>query len=155
MTDAAGRLQHVTLPETHPFQRGVDAADHHGRRVEGSQRGFPCRGVLRFGQQPFQFLVPAVLGIEAVRKAAPAHIFGQHLLLLRRGGTVLRLQLLQEPDGRHVVGIALAGRRCTQGVVGDAVVDAATGQRGICFQPFFSSRHGKRRRDHRLHRFLR
>ena len=94
MTDAAGRLQHVALPEAHLSQRGVDAVDHHRRRIEGGQCGFPCRGVLCFGQQAFQFLIPAVLGIEAVRQTAPAHIFGQHLLLLRRGRTVLRLQLL-------------------------------------------------------------
>ena len=36
VADAAGGLQHVALPEAHPFQHGVDAADHHRRRVEGS-----------------------------------------------------------------------------------------------------------------------
>ena len=154
MTDAAGRLQHVALPEAHALQRGVDAADHHRRRVEGGQRGFPRRGVLRFGQQPFQFLIPAVLGIEAVRKAAPAYIFGQHLLLLRRGGAILRLHLLQKPYRCHVVGIPLTGRRCAQSIVGDTVVAAAREQRGGGFQPFFFSRQGKRRRHSRLRRFL-
>ena len=52
MTDAAGRLQHVALPKAHLSQRGVDATDHHRRRIEGGQCGFPRRGVLCFGQQP-------------------------------------------------------------------------------------------------------
>ena len=150
MADAAGRLQHVALPEAHLPQRGVDAADHHRRRIEGGQCGFPRRGVLRFGQQAFQFLIPAVLGVEAVRKATPAHIFGQHLLLLRRGRTVLRLHLLQKPYRCHVVGIPLAGRCCTQSIVGDAVVDAARRQRGGGLQPLFFSRQVRDRRHRRL-----
>ena len=150
MTDAAGRLQHVALPEAHLLQRGVDAVDHHRRRIEGGQCGFPRRGVLCFGQQAFQFLIPAVLGIEAVRQTAPAHIRGQDLLLLHRGEAILRLHLLQKPYCCHVVGIPLTGRYCTQSIVGDAVVDAARRQRGGGFQPLFFSRQVRDRRHRRL-----
>ena len=150
MTDAAGRLQHVALPEAHLPQRGVDATDHHRRRIEGGQCGFPRRGVLRFGQQAFQFLIPAVLGIEAVRQTAPAHIRGQDLLLLRRGEAILRLHLLQKSYRCHVVGIPLTGRCCAQAVVSDAVVDAARRQRGGGLQPLFFSRQVRDRRHRRL-----
>ena len=91
VADAAGRLQHVALLKAHPFQRGVDAADHHRRRVEGGQRGFPRRGIFLLRQQTFQSLIIAVPWVKAVRQTAPAHIFGQHLLLLRRSRAVLRL----------------------------------------------------------------
>ena len=49
VADAAGRLQHVALPETHLSQRGIDTADHHRRRVEGGQRGFPRRSIFLLG----------------------------------------------------------------------------------------------------------
>ena len=150
MTDAAGRLQHVALPEAHLPQRGVDATDHHWRRIEGGQRGFPRRGIFRFGQQASQSLVIVVPWVKAVRKATPAHIFGQHLLLLRRGRTVLRLHLLQKPYRCHVVGIPLTGRCCAQGIVGDTVVDAAREQRGGGLQPLFFSRQVRDRRHRRL-----
>ena len=94
VADAAGRLQHVALPEAHLSQRGIDAVDHHRRRVEGGQRGLPRCGIFLLSQQASQSLVIVVPWVKAVRKATPAHIFGQHLLLLRCGRTVLRLQLL-------------------------------------------------------------
>ena len=150
MADAAGRLQHVALPEAHLSQRGVDAVDHHRRRVEGGQRGLPRCGIFLLSQQASQSLVIVVPWVKAVRKASPAHIFGQHLLLLRRGRTVLRLHLLQKPYRRHVVGIPLAGRCCTQSIVGDAVVDAAREQRGGGLQPLFFSRQVRDRQHRRL-----
>ena len=134
---AAGRFQDVALLETHLLQRGVNAADDHGRRVERRQGGLAGSGVLGVGQQFLQLTVPGVFLIEEIRQAAPAHILRQHRLFLCRGGAVLRFHGFQQTDGIQVALKPLQRRAFSDMVIGDAVIAAGSVQRvcqsGVCF----------------------
>ena len=64
--------------------------------------------------------------IEPVGQTTPTHILGQHLLFLRCCQPVLCLQLLQQFDRSHIVGIPLTGCTNAQIIVGDAEITALT-----------------------------
>ena len=102
VANAAGRLQQVAAFQAHLRQRLVDGVDENGRGIKGGQAAGPRGGIFLLGEQRFQLGIPAVLFIEAVGKAAPAHIAGKDLLLLRRRQPVFLLDPLQGADGGHI-----------------------------------------------------
>jgi len=102
VADAAGRLQQIAAFQTHLCQRLVDGVDDDGRGIKGGQAAGPRGGIFLLSEQRFQLGIPAVLFIEAIGKAAPAHITGKDLLLLRRRQPVFAFRCLQSADRRHI-----------------------------------------------------
>ena len=102
VADAAGRLQQVAAFQAHLCQRLVDGVDENGRGIKSGQAAGTGGGIFLLGEQRFQFGVPAVLFIEAVGKAAPAHIAGKGFLFFRRRQPVFLLDPLQGADGGHI-----------------------------------------------------
>ena len=107
VANAAGRLQQIAAFQTHLCQRLVDGVDDDGRGIKGGQAAGPRGGIFLLGEQRFQLGIPAVLFIEAIGKAAPAHIAGKDLLLLRCRQPVFAFHCLQGADRRHIGRILL------------------------------------------------
>ena len=128
---AAGRLQNVTLGETHSGNGLIHGANHGRWCVEGGQGGLSCCCVLCIGKQAFQLCIPAVVRVKAVCQTAPADIPCKDLLLLFGGRPrmVWIIQLLQSLDGRDVVGIAFAGCSRAECIICDTVVGSPFKQR--------------------------
>ena len=122
VADAAGRLQQIAAFQTHLCQRLVDGVDDDGRGIKGGQAAGTGGGIFLLGEQRFQFGVPAVLFIEAVGKAAPAHIAGKGFLFFRRCQPVFLLDPLQGADGGHIGRILFRLAAHAQRPVGDAEV---------------------------------
>jgi len=102
VANAAGRLQQVAAFQAHLCQRLIDGVDENGRGIKSGQAAGTGGGIFLLGEQRFQLGVPAVLFIEAVGKAAPAHIAGKGFLFLRRCQTVFLLDPLQGTDGGRI-----------------------------------------------------
>ena len=102
VADAAGRLQQVAAFQAHLRQRLVDGVDEDGRGIKGGQAAGTGGGIFLLGEQRFQLGIPAVLFIEAIGKAAPAHIAGKGFLFLRRRQPVFAFHCLQSADRRHI-----------------------------------------------------
>ena len=102
VANAAGRLQQVAAFQAHLCQRLVDGVDENGRGIKSGQAAGTGGGIFLLGEQRFQLGVPAVLFIEAVGKAAPAHIAGKGFLFLRRRQPVFAFHCLQSADRRHI-----------------------------------------------------
>ena len=100
------RLQNVAGTEAHLLHGFINGADNSGAGVVGVQGGGPGRGVFLRGQQFFQFRIlggpRGFVRVKGIRHAAPAHIAGQHFLLLRRGLPGGFLQVFQQLDRRHI-----------------------------------------------------
>ena len=107
VANAAGRLQQVAAFQAHLCQRLVDGVDENGRGIKSGQAAGTGGGIFLLGEQRFQLGVPAVLFIEAVGKAAPAHIAGKGFLFLRRRQPVFAFHCLQSADRRHIGRILL------------------------------------------------
>ena len=92
----------------------------------------PGSGVFLRGQQFLQLRIllgPGSFGwVESLRHAAPAHIAGQHFLLLRRGLPGGFLQVFQQLDRRHIGLVLGLGAALAQMVVGDVEVLGVTAQ---------------------------
>ena len=106
ITNSAGRLQDITLTETHLPKRLVDAVDDGRRRVESSQSAFSC-GSIFFRRQ--DVLEHCILGlprtcvcVKGFGDTAPAHIFREDDLFIRGGETVFFLTPFQNGDRRIV-----------------------------------------------------
>ena len=128
----AGRFQNVAGAEAHLFYRVVDGADHSGAGVVGVEgRGASSRVFLR-GQQFLQLRILSgprgFVRVESLCHAAPAHIAGQHFLLLRRGLAGGFLQVFQQFDRRHIGLVLGLGAALAQMVVGDAEVFGVAAQ---------------------------
>ena len=102
VANAAGRLQQIAAFQAHLRQRLVDGVDENGRGIKCGQAAGTGGGIFLLGEQRFQLGVPAVLFIEAVGKAAPAHIAGKGFLFLRRRQPVFAFHCLQSADRRHI-----------------------------------------------------
>ena len=122
VADAAGRLQQVAAFQAHLRQRLVDGVDEDGRGIKCGQAAGTGGGIFLLGEQRFQFGVPAVVFIEAVGKAAPAHIAGKGFLFFRRRQPVFLLDPLQGADGGHIGRILFRLAAHAQRPVGDAEV---------------------------------
>ena len=107
VANAAGRLQQVAAFQAHLCQGFVNGVDDDGRGIKGGQAAGPRGGIFLLGEQRFQLGIPAVLFIEAIGKAAPAHIAGKDLLLLRCRQPVFAFHCLQGADRRHIGRILL------------------------------------------------
>ena len=81
IADAAGGLQHIAGLKVHVLQGTVHRLDHHGRRIEGRQRGFSCRRIFLIGKHILQLGIMGIVLFEELRETAPAHIVGKHALL--------------------------------------------------------------------------
>ena len=123
---AAGGLQDVAGLEAHAAQGLVDGPNDDRRREVGVQGAGPRRSVLVPGQQGLQLdVLVGPLGFvrrESVRDAAPAHVAGKDLLLVRRGPAPVGFNGPQSPDGGDVGGILGLGAPDAQIVVRDAEV---------------------------------
>lgn len=128
VADAAGRLQQVAAFQAHLCQRLVDGVDENGRGIKCGQAAGTGGGIFLLGEQRFQFGVPAVLFIEAVGKAAPAHIAGKGFLFLRRRQTVFLLDPLQGTDGGRIGRILFCLAAHAQRPVCDAEVMPSLGR---------------------------
>ena len=103
VSDAAGGLQHIAGLKAHVLQGTVYRLDHHGRRIEGRQRGFPCRRIFLIGKHRLQLGIMGIVLFEELGETAPAHIVGKHTLLGRRCQPVFRIQLIQKLNGADIV----------------------------------------------------
>ena len=103
VSDAAGGLQHIAGLEVHILQGAVHRLDHHGRRIEGRQRGFSCRRIFLIGKHSLQLGIMGIVLFEELREAAPAHIVGKHALLGGCRQPAFRIQLIQKLNGTDIV----------------------------------------------------
>ena len=101
--DAAGGLQHIAGLKVHVFQGTVHRLDHYGRRIEGCQRGFPCRRIFLIGKHIPQLGIMGIVLFEKLGEAAPAHIVGKHTLLGGCRQSAFRIQLFQKLNGPDIV----------------------------------------------------
>ena len=81
VSDAAGGLQHIAGLKAHVLQGTVHRLDHHGRRIEGRQRGFSCRRIFLIGKHILQLGIMGIVLLEELRETSPAHIVGKYTLL--------------------------------------------------------------------------
>ena len=92
----------------------------------GIQRGGSCRLVFLRCKKFLQFRIfrtPVFLiRVKGVRQTAPAHIPGEHFLLLRDSLKSFGFQLFQQPDGADVCLILGLGTACPQVRISDAEV---------------------------------
>ena len=64
VADAAGGLQHIAGLKVHILQGAVHRLDHHGRRIEGCQRGFSRRRIFLIGKHCFQLGIVGIVLLE-------------------------------------------------------------------------------------------
>ena len=64
VADAAGGLQHIAGLKVHVLQGTVHRLDHHGRRIEGRQRGFSCRRIFLIGKHILQLGIMGIVLLE-------------------------------------------------------------------------------------------
>ena len=64
VSDAAGGLQHIAGLKVHILQGTVHRLDHHGRRIEGRQRGFSCRRIFLIGKHILQLGIMGIVLFE-------------------------------------------------------------------------------------------
>ena len=128
VADAAGRLQQIAAFQAHLCQGFVNGVDDDGRGIKGGQAAGTGGGIFLLGEQRFQLGVPAVLFIEAVGKAAPAHIAGKGFLFLRRRQPVFAFHCLQSADRRHIGRILLRLAAHTQLPIRDVKVVTLPGR---------------------------
>ena len=64
VADAAGGLQHIAGLEVHILQGTVHRLDHHGRRIEGRQRGFSRRRIFLIGKHILQLGIMGIVLLE-------------------------------------------------------------------------------------------
>ena len=106
MANAAAGLQHPASLEAQMPQSIVHGAYYFYARIVRVHRAGPGRVVFVAGQQIHQlciFFCPlGVVLVKGLGNAAPAHIFAQDVLFVRRGIAVLRFQRFQQADGFHV-----------------------------------------------------
>ena len=114
---AAGRFQDVALLETHLCQRLVNASNHYGRGVEGSQRTGSGRCILVLIQQGLEFRILAVCFLKALGQPTPSHIAGKDFLFLRCGKAFFRFDPFQAADGSDVGGKLFARCAVAQSIV--------------------------------------
>ena len=117
IASAAGRFQDVALLETHLCQRLVNASNHYGRGVEGSQRTGSGRCILVLIQQGLEFRILAVCFLKALRQPTPSHIAGKDFLFLRCGKAFFRFDPFQAADGSDVGGKLFARCAVAQSIV--------------------------------------
>ena len=103
VSDTAGGLQHIAGLKAHILQGTVHRLDHHRRRIEGCQRGFPCRRIFFIGKHCLQLGIMGIVLFEELRETAPAHIVGKHALLRRCCQPAFRVQLVQKLNGTDIV----------------------------------------------------
>ena len=103
VSDAAGGLQHIAGLKVHVLQGTVHRLDHHGRRIEGRQRGFSCRRIFLIGKHILQLGIMGIVLLEELRETAPTHIVGKYALLGGCCQSVFRIQLVQELNGTDIV----------------------------------------------------
>ena len=103
VSDAAGGLQHIAGLKAHILQGTVHRLDHHGRRIEGRQRGFSRRRIFLIGKHILQLGIMGIVLLEELRETAPAHIVGKHALLRGCCQPVFRIQLIQKLNGTDIV----------------------------------------------------
>ena len=81
VSDAAGGLQHIAGLKAHILQGTVHRLDHHGRRIEGRQRGFSRRRIFLIGKHILQLGIMGIVLLEELRETSPTHIVGKYTLL--------------------------------------------------------------------------
>ena len=64
VADATGGLQHIAGLKVHVLQGTVHRLDHHGRRIEGRQRGFSCRRIFLIGKHILQLGIMGIVLLE-------------------------------------------------------------------------------------------
>ena len=94
VADAAGRLQHIAGLKVHVLQGTVHRLNHHGRRIEGRQRGFSRRRIFLIGKHILQLGIMGIVLLEELRETAPTHIVGKHTLLGGCRQSAFRIQLI-------------------------------------------------------------
>ena len=122
----AGRFQNVAGSKSHAANGLIHGADDRRTGVMGVQGRGTGRSIFRLTEQIFEFLIflfpICILRVKRLRKAAPAYIAGKNFLLLRRGGTIFRFQLLQSADGRQIPSILGFGSALAQMVVSNVEI---------------------------------
>ena len=103
VSDSAGGLQYIAGLKVHILQGTVHRLDHHRRRIEGCQRGFPCRRIFFIGKHCLQLGIMGIILLEELGETAPAHIVGKYTLLCGCCQSVFRIQLVQELNGTDIV----------------------------------------------------
>ena len=126
VANAAGRLQYVAGLEAHFAQSVIHCLDNDGAGIVGVQGGAARRRIFLVRQKAFElliFLLPArVFGVECLRQTAPADIFGERFLFLRRCLSALGFNLLERLDGGNVERILRLCAAFAQMVIRDAEV---------------------------------
>ena len=134
---AAGRFQNVAGSKSHASNGLIHGADDRRAGVMGVQGRGTGRSIFGLAEQLFEFLIflfpICILRVKRLRKTAPAHIAGKNFLFFRRGGTVLRFQLLQSADGRQIPAIFGFGSALAQMVVGNVEVFSGRRRCLSCF----------------------
>ena len=103
VSNAAGGFQHIAGLKVHVLQGAVHRLDHHRRRIECCQRGFPCRRIFFIGKHCLQLGIMGIVLLEELGETAPAHIVGKHALLRRCCQPAFRVQLVQKLNGTDIV----------------------------------------------------
>ena len=127
VADATGGLQHIAGLKVHILQGAVHRLDHHGRRIEGRQRGFSRRRIFLIGKHILQLGIMGIVLLEELRETAPTHIVGKYALLRGCCQSVFRIQLVQELNGTDIVIEPFQRRAHTDIIALDLEVSAVLG----------------------------
>ena len=123
---AAGGFKHVSVPKAHAAQGFIHRPDNDGAGIVGVQGGAARRRIFLVRQKAFElliFLLPArIFGIKRLRQTAPADVFGERFLFLRRRLSALGFNLLERLDGGNVERILRLCAAFAQMVIRDAEV---------------------------------
>ena len=136
--DAHAGLQNIARFKAHVFQRLIYGMNDGGTGIVGVQRGGSCRLVFLRCEKLLQFRIfraPVfLLRVKGVCQTTPAHIPGEHFLLIGASLKSFGFQLFQQPDGADVCLILGLGTACTQVRIRDAeVLGVPVGLRPVFF----------------------
>ena len=126
VADTHGGLQNIARFKAHSVQRFIDGMDNGGAGVVGVQRRCSGRGIFLRRKRNIQLLklirpVGLIL-IERIRQTAPADIFCEHGLFLRRCLSAVKLQFLQKIDRVHVCAELRFCTASAKVIIGDAEI---------------------------------
>ena len=126
VADAAGWFQHISVSKAHLLQSAVHCLNHHRAGIVRVKGRSSRRRVFLRGQQSAQLhilLRPiCILLVESLRDTAPAHIIRKNFLFFRGSLTVLRFDLFEQLNCRHVICKLGLGAAHAEGFVGNVVV---------------------------------
>ena len=114
ISNTAGRLQNISLPEAHLRKCLVHGPDDDRGSVKGGKGAGSGGSIFVLVKQGFQLQIFSVALIKTVSQTAPTHIPGEDFLFFWSGKAFLGFNLFQSSDGSYICGVFFAAGAVAQ-----------------------------------------